>query len=328
MMDSMFATRRMLAACAGLVFALFVPLALGQTYPTKPVRMVLPFSPGGGTDILARLVAQGLTEAWGQTVIVDNRPGGGGAIAGRLVVNANPDGYTLYMPSGTIIAANPHIYPKLGHDPRKDLAPISIVATSPQVIVVRSDFRAKSVKELIALAKAKPGTIRYSSAGVGSQTHLAAESFAHHAGIDIVHVPYKSGGQSATAVLSGEVAFTVANVPVAVGHVKQGRMHALGVISLEPLDQLPGVPTVSETLPGFENEGWWPLMAPAGTPKAIIDKIQRDVARVLQAPDIRSRLQQLALEPVGSTSEAFARQLDAEFERWGRIVRERKLQGH
>ena len=159
-------------------------------------------------------------------VIVDNRPGGGGAIAGRLVANANPDGYTLYMPSGTIIAANPHIYPNLPYDPQKDLVPISIVATSPQVIVVRSDFPAKSVKDLIALAKAKPNTITFSSAGVGSQTHLAAESLAFAAGVEMMHVPYKSGGQSATAVLSGEVNFTVANVPVAVGHVKQGRMRA------------------------------------------------------------------------------------------------------
>src|SRR5690606_34943459 len=165
-MNRVFVPRRMAAACAGFVLALGGPLALGQDYPNKPVRMVLPFSPGGGTDILARLVAQGLTEAWGQTVIVDNRPGGGGAIAGRLVASANPDGYTLYMPSGTIITANPHIYPKLAYDPRKDLVPISIVATSPQVLVVRSEFSAKSVKDLIALAKAKPGTIKFSFAGV------------------------------------------------------------------------------------------------------------------------------------------------------------------
>ena len=320
--------RRFFAAVVSLVLALGASLALGQNYPNKPVRMVLPFSPGGGTDILARLVAQGLSDAWGNMVIVDNRPGGGGAIAGRLVANANPDGYTLYMPSGTIIAANPHIYPNLPYDPQKDLVPISIVATSPQVIVVRSDFPAKSVKDLIALAKAKPNTITFSSAGVGSQTHLAAESLAFAAGVEMMHVPYKSGGQSATAVLSGEVNFTVANVPVAVGHVKQGRMRALGVMSLKPVSQLPGVPTVSETLSGFENEGWWPLMAPAGTPKAVVEKIQRDVAKVMKVPDVGARLQQLALDPVGSTPEEFARQLKEETERWGKIVRQRKLQAN
>lgn len=320
--------RRFLAAFVSLMLACGASFAAAQGYPNKPVRLVLPFSPGGGTDILARLVGQGLTDAWGQMVIVDNRPGAGGAIAGRLVANASPDGYTLYMPSGTIIAANPHIYPKLPYNPQKDLVPITIVASSPQVIVVRADFPAKTLKDLIAMAKAKPKTITFSSAGVGSQTHLAAESLAFAAGIDMTHVPYKSGGQSATAVLSGEVNFTVANVPVAVGHIKQGRMRALGVLSLKPDSQLPGVPTVSETLPGFENEGWWPLMAPAGTPKAIIEKIQRDVAKVLQAPDVRSRLQQLALDPIGSTPEEFARQLKAETERWGKIVRERKLQAN
>ena len=320
--------RRFFAAFVWLGLAFGASLALGQVYPNKPVRLVLPFSPGGGTDILARLAAQGLSDVWGHMVIVDNRPGGGGAIAGRLVANANPDGYTLYMPSGTIIAANPHIYPNLPYNPQKDLVPITIAATSPQVIVLRSDSPAKTLKDLIAMAKAKPNTITFSSAGVGSQTHLAAESLAFTAGVDMTHVPYKSGGQSATAVLSGEVNFTVANVPVAVGHIKQGRMRALGVMSLKPVSQLPGVPTVSETLPGFENEGWWSLMAPAGTPKAVVEKIQRDVAKVLHSSDAKAKLQQLALDPIGSTADEFARQLKAETERWGRIVRQRKLQAN
>lgn len=300
--------------------------ATAQGYPNKPVRIVLPFSPGGATDILARLAGQGLSEAWGQAVIVDNRPGAGGAIAGSLVAKANPDGYTLYMPSGTIVTANPHIYPKLSYSPQKDLMPISNLASSPQVIVVRPDFPAKTVKDLIALAKAKPRTITFSSAGVGSQTHLAAENFAFATGADLTHVPYKSGGQAATAVLSGEVNFTTANVPVAVGHIKQGRMRALAVTSLKRVSQLPDVPTISDTIPGFENLGWWALMAPAGTPKTVIEKIRRDVVKVLQSPEVSARLQQLGMDVIGNTPAEFAGQLKVETERWAQVVRQRKLQ--
>lgn len=300
--------------------------AAAQGYPVKPVRVVLPFSPGGATDILARIAGQALSEAWGQPVIVDNRPGAGGAIAGSLVTRSNPDGYTLYMPSGTIVTANPHIYPKLPYDPEKDLVPITNLASSPQVIVVQPGFPAKTVKDLIAMAKAKPKAITFSSAGVGSQTHLAAESFAFAAGIDLMHVPYKSGGLAANAVLSGEVNFTPANVPVAVGHVNQGKLRALAVTSRMRVRQLPDVPTVDEAIPGFENLGWWALMAPAGTPKAIIEKIQRDAVKMLHSADVRARLDQLGMDPIGNTPADFARQLRQESAQWAKIVRERKLQ--
>lgn len=311
---------------SALAVLLGMSFAAAQSYPAKPVRVVLPFSPGGATDILARIVRQVLSEAWGQPVIVDNRPGAGGAIAGGLVAKANPDGYTLYMPSGTIITANPHIYPKLPYSPEKDLAPITNLASSPQVIVVQPGFAAKTVKDLIAMAKARPKTITFSSAGVGSQTHLASESFAFAAGIDVMHVPYKSGGLAATAVLSGEVNFTTANVPVAVGHINQGRMRALAVTSRKRISQLPDVPTVDDTIPGFENLGWWALMAPTGTPKAVIEKIQRDVVKMLQSPEVRARLDQLGMDPIGNSPADFAKQLRQESREWAKIVRERRLQ--
>ncbi len=310
-----------------LAVLLGTSFAAAQGYPAKPVRVVLPFSSGGATDILARIAGQALSEAWGQSVIVDNRPGAGGAIAGSLVARANPDGYTLFMPSGTIITANPHIYPKLPYNPEKDLVPITNLASNPQVIVVQAGFAAKTVKDLIAMAKAKPQTITFSSAGVGSQTHLASESFAFAAGFDAMHVPYKSGGLAANAVLSGEVNFTTANVAVAVGHINQGsRMRALAVTSRKRISQLPDVPTVDETIQGFENLGWWALMAPTGTPKAVIEKIQRDVVKMLQSPDVRARLDQLGMDPIGSSPADFARQLRQESAQWSKIVRERKLQ--
>lgn len=311
---------------SALAVLLGMSFAAAQSYPAKPVRVVLPFSPGGATDILARIVRQVLSEAWGQPVIVDNRPGAGGAIAGGLVAKANPDGYTLYMPSGTIITANPHIYPKLPYSPEKDLAPITNLASSAQVIVVQPGFAAKTVKDLIAMAKARPKTITFSSAGVGSQTHLASESFAFAAGIDVMHVPYKSGGLAATAVLSGEVNFTTANVPVAVGHINQGRMRALAVTSRKRISQLPDVPTVDDTIPGFENLGWWALMAPTGTPKAVIEKIHRDVVKMLQSPEVRARLDQLGMDPIGNNPADFAKQLRQESREWAKIVRERRLQ--
>jgi len=318
--------RRFSAAFVSILALLCASFATAQSYPHKPVRIVLPFSPGGATDILARIMGQTLSGAWGQSVIVDNRPGAGGAIAGSIVAKANPDGYTLYMPSGTIITANPHIYPKLAYNPEKDLMPISNLASSPQVIVVQPDFAARTVKELIALAKAKPRAISFSSAGVGSQTHLAAESFAFAAGIDLMHVPYKSGGLAANAVLSGEVNFTMANVPVAVGDIKQGRMRALAVTTRQRVSQLPDVPTIGDTIPGFENLGWWALMAPAGTPKAVIEKIQRDVVKALHSREVSGRLDQLGMDAIGNTPAEFARQIRQESEQWARIVRERKLQ--
>ena len=314
------------ALVSTLAVLLGMSFTAAQSYPAKPVRVVLPFSPGGATDILARIVRQVLSEAWGQPVIVDNRPGAGGAIAGSLVARANPDGYTLYMPSGTIITANPHIYPKLPYNPEKDLVPITNLASSPQVIVVQPGFAAKTVKDLIAMAKARPKTITFSSAGVGSQTHLASESFAFAAGIDVMHVPYKSGGLAATAVLSGEVNFTTANVPVAVGHINQGRMRALAVTSRKRISQLPDVPTVDDTIPGFENLGWWALMAPTGTPKAVTEKIQRDVVKMLQSPEVRAHLDQLGMDPIGNSPADFAKQLRHESGQWAKIVRERGLQ--
>lgn len=212
------------------------------------------------------------------------------------------------------------------YDAIKDFTPVIQFVSVPLMMAAGPSLPAKTVKDLIAVAKARPKTITFSSAGVGSQTHLASESFAFAAGIDIMHVPYKSGGLAATAVLSGEVNFTTANVPVAVGHINQGRMRALAVTSRKRISQLPDVPTVDDTIPGFENLGWWALMAPTGTPKAVTEKIQRDVVKMLQSPEVRARLDQLGMDPIGNSPADFAKQLRQESGQWAKIVRERGLQ--
>ncbi|HXF68021.1 MAG TPA: tripartite tricarboxylate transporter substrate binding protein [Burkholderiales bacterium] len=300
--------------------------AHSQAYPAKPVRIIVPFSPGGATDIVTRLLAQKYTEMWGQSIVVDNRAGASGNIGAELAAKSAPDGYTLFMTSGSIVTANQHMFKKLGWNPEKDLIPITLTASGPQVVVVHPTFRAKTVKELIAIAKANPKSITFGSAGFGTQTHLAAENFIYTAGIDVVHVPYKGEGPALVDVVSGQIIFLTPNLSAAIGFVQQGRLRALGVTSKTRSPQLPDVPAVAETLPGFENLGWFGLMAPANTPKAIIDKIYQDTVKVLQHPDVRKRLEEIGMVPGGNSPEAFAKQIQEEAVRWGKIIRERKLQ--
>ncbi|MCW5604257.1 MAG: tripartite tricarboxylate transporter substrate binding protein [Burkholderiales bacterium] len=307
-------------------FVLAVSPAVAQSYPVKPVRVIVPFAPGGATDILARIVGQGLSEIWTYPVVIDNRPGAGGAIGGGLVAKANPDGYTLFMPSGTIVTANPFIFPNLPYSPSRDLVPITNLASNPQVIVVSPSLPAKTLKDFIALAKAKPNSLSFSSSGVGSQVHLGGESFVYAAGIEAVHVPYKSGGQASTAVLSGEVQFTTASISTVIGLIKQGKLRALGVTSRERVQQLPEVPAVAETLPGFENLGWFGLMAPAGTPSAVIKRIQQDSISVLRSTNVQARLKDLGMDTIGNSPDEFGKAIASESGMWAKIVKGRKLQ--
>ena len=306
--------------------ALIPVAATAQVFPAKAVRIIVPFSPGGATDIVTRLVAQKLSEVWGQQVVVDNRAGAGGNIGGELVARSAPDGYTIFMTSGSIITANQHIYKKMPFDPAKDLVPVTNVASGPQVLIVTPSFPPKTIKELIALAKAHPYQISYGSAGFGTQTHLAAENFLYAAKIEVLHVPYKGEAPAIVDTMAGQVPLSTPNLAAAINYIQQGKLRALGVTSKHRSPQLPAVPAVAETLPGFENLGWFGFVVAAGTPKDIIDKIYRDTGKLLEAADIKSRFDGLGMVPVGNSPAEFTRYVHEETDRWAKIVRERKLQ--
>ncbi|MGZ5034940.1 MAG: Bug family tripartite tricarboxylate transporter substrate binding protein [Usitatibacter sp.] len=296
-----------------------------QSWPTKPVKIVVPFAAGGATDVVARLLGQKLTEAWGQSVIVEDRAGAGGNIGADVVAKSPPDGYTLLMTSGSIVTANPHIYKAMSFDPAKDLVPITNVATGPQVIVVNGDVPVKDLRELIAMAKASPGKVNYGSAGVGTQTHLAFENFLYAAGVDMTHVPYKGESAVITDLMGGQIQAATPNLGAAMGFIKDGKLHALAVTSRERNAQLPDVPAASEILPGFENAGWFGLMAPAGTPKDVIEKIHRDSAKILQSEEFRAKLAQQGMVPVANTPAEFGAAIREESARWAKVVAQRRL---
>jgi tripartite-type tricarboxylate transporter receptor subunit TctC len=305
---------------------LLVPaMAWSQAWPQKPVKMVVPFAAGGATDVVARLLAQKLGEAWGQTVIVENRAGAGGNIGADAVAKSPPDGYTILMASGSIVTANPYMYKSLSFDPAKDLVPITNVATGPQVIAVSTQVPAKDLAEFIAYAKANPKKINFGSAGIGTQTHLAAENFAHSAGIDLTHVPYKGESAALTDLVGGQIQLATPNYGAAIGFIRDGKIRALAVTSRERYPQLPEVPAASEVLPGFENAGWFGLLAPAGTPRDVIDRIQKDSARILMSEEFKARLAQMGMAPVGNSPAEFASAIRDESGRWAKIIKERGL---
>ena len=297
-----------------------------DVYPVRPVRIIVPFAPGGATDIVARLVGQKLNEGWGQPVVVDNRAGAGGNIGGDIAAKSNPDGYTLFMTSGSIVTANQHMYAKMPFSPEKDLVAVTNVASGPQAIVVNPSNPAKTLKEFIAMAKAKPKSMTFGSAGVGTQTHLAAENFIYASGIDVTHVPYKGEGPAVSDLVGGQIQFVTPNLSAAIAFVNTGKLRALAVTSKERSPQLPNVPAVAETLPGFENLGWFGFMVPTGTPKAVIAKVHADTVKALGGADLRKRITEIGMTTVGNTSEEFAKDIKAESERWAKIIKERNLQ--
>jgi tripartite-type tricarboxylate transporter receptor subunit TctC len=313
---------RRLAAIALLAL---VPLASGAAWPDKPVKIVVPFAAGGTTDIVARLLAQKLAESWNQSVVIENKAGAGGNIGADVVAKSPADGYTLLMTSGSIVTANPHMYKSLTYDPARELVGITNVATGPQVIAVAGDSPFRELKDLIAFAKANPKKVNFGSAGVGTQTHLAAENFAHSAGIDVTHVPYKGESQAITDLIGGQIQFATPNLGAAVAHIQQGRLRALAVTSAARSDQLPGVPSASEVLPGFENAGWFGLMAPAGTPREVIDRVRKDSAVILLSDEFRAKLAQQGMTPVANSPAEFAAAIREESARWAKVIRERGL---
>ena len=316
-----------LVASALCAVAIGPVAAQSSAWPIKQVRIVVPFPAGGTTDVVARILGQRLQEAWGQTVIVENKTGAGGNIGAVEVAKAANDGYTLLMASGSIVTVNPHIYAKMPFDAAKDFAPITNVAQGPMVIVVGPNVAAKNITELIALAKAKPGVLNFGSAGIGSQVHMAGENFLHTAGIDLKHVPYKGESLALTDVAGGSVEMVPGNLAAMLPFIKAGKVRALGVTGAERSPAAPDIPTVGESgLPGFVNVGWFGLLAPAGTSKDIIDKVQRDSATILATDDTRQRLLAVGMTPVANNPAQFADAIRAESATWAKVVRERKIQ--
>lgn len=314
-----------LLALGALIAAPWTGVSAQEAWPTKPVRIVVPFSPGGSTDVIARMVGQKLSELWGQPVTIENRAGAGGNVGADLVAKSPGDGYTLLFASGSI-TINPQLYKNMPFDTRKDLVPITNVASGPMLVVVPESSPARSVKELIAMAKAKPGSINFGSAGVGSQVHLAAENFANAAGIDIVHVPYKGEAPAYTDLIGKQTQMMVGNFAAASALLGNGRLRALAVTGKQRSPLLPDVPTVAESgVPGFENTGWFGLFAPAGLPPAVLAKIQRDTVKVIASTDTKARLYVQGMTPVGNTPAEFAKAMDEEGERWAQVVKNRKL---
>ncbi len=311
----------------GIVLALVASTALAQSWPQKPVRVIVPFAPGGASDLMPRLVGEKLQTLWGQPVLMENRPGAAGNIGMEAGAKSPPDGYTLLSaPNGNLVV-NPHMYSKLAYDVFKDLAPVTRISAVQNVLVVHPDVPASSVKELVALARAKPGTLNFASPGNGSQAHVAVELLKMQLGLDLVHVPYQGVGPAVKDLLGGRINVMVAQVPSALPHIKAGKLRALGVASAAPLAALPEVPTIASAapLPGFEAVSWYALMAPAGTPKEVVEKIHADVAKVLQMPDVRERLAGMGAEPSGESPAELAARIKAEYDRWGDVVRKANI---
>jgi tripartite-type tricarboxylate transporter receptor subunit TctC len=310
---------------AFLAFALVAAHASAQGWPQKPVKFIVPFPPGGATDISARLLGERLTQIWGQQVIIENRGGAGGGVGAAEAARATPDGYTLFFPSGSVVTANQHIYAKMNYDPVKDFVPVTKVVSGPQVLTVPASSPYKTVKDLIDAARAEPGKLTFGHAGIGSQTHLAAENFVWQAKMDAIAVPYKGEGPGLAAHVGGETNFFVGNMAAAIGHINSGRLRALGVTSKTEAPQLPGVPPIAKTIPGFENTGWFGIVAPTGTPNEVIQKVYQDTKKALEDSTMKGRFYAQGLAPVGNSPEQLAKELKEEIALWERVVRERKI---
>ena len=308
------------------VLALTAPSAMAQQYPSKPIVLVVPFAPGGTSELISRLVAQKLTERLGQQVVVENRPGAAGNIAMEQVARAAPDGYTLILGHIGTLAVNPAMFPKLPYDAIKDFAPVSLIAAVPNIVTVNPAVPAKTLKEFLDLARAKPGSINYGSAGNGSAGHLAMEYLKRIAKADMVHVPYKGTGPMLTDLLAGQTQATFTGSSPLIPHIKSGKLRALAVGSAVRIPSLPEVPTVAESgFAGFETAQWYGIIAPAKTPPAIIQKLSVEIAQVMKQPDVIARLSGDGTVMIGSTPNEFAAYISKEMKRWGEVVHDANI---
>jgi tripartite-type tricarboxylate transporter receptor subunit TctC len=309
--------RCFLAACAAI---LFCGAAVAQDYPVRPVKIIVPFPAGGSNDIIARIVAQKLAERSGQTFIVENRGGAGGNIGAEAVASAEADGYTLLLTAPPPLTINASLYKKLPFDPAKAFAPVALVASVPIVLVVNPSVAAKNVGELIALAKAKPGTLNFGSSGIGSTNHLAGELLKTMAGIDIVHVPYRGAAPAMNDLLAGQIPFMFDNMPAVLPQIQGKAINAIAVAGAKRADALPDVPTVAETVPGFEASSWFGLVAPAKSPAPVLAKLSSELEIILKMPDVKKRLAELGAEPGTVFGPAFGQFMTDETTKWGKII--------
>lgn len=320
------ARRFCIAAAVGLL-ACGAPLAqtASETYPAKPIRFILPFPPGGGTDILGRIIAERLSTNLGQPVVLENRGGAGGNVGAEAAAKSAPDGYTIVLVAPSL-AISPSLYTKMNYDPVKDLAPISLVGTVPNVLITHPSLPAQTLAEFIALAKARPGAMNFGSGGSGTSNHLAGELFNTVAGVKLVHIPYKGVNLAMNDVLGGQIHLVVIGIPAAAPHIRAGRLRALGVIAPQRSPALPEVPTVAEAgMPNFDVTTWYGVLAPAGTPRPVIARLNAELVRVMHAPDLKERLASTGTEPKTSTPDEFADYIKQEIGKWGKVVREAGL---
>jgi len=295
-------------------------------FPTKPVRWIIPLPPGGSLDLIARIVGNKLSQVWGRPIVVDNRPGAATIIGTQIAAEANPDGYTEAFLVSATLTSNPSLHKHLPYDPQKSFIPITVVASTSQLLVENPALPPKTVTELIAYAKARPGKLNYGSAGVGGSLHLAMELLKSMTGIDVVHIPYRGGPPAVRDLEGGRIALLFFNTPAALPHVRSGRVRALGISSLKRSPLLPGVPTISESgVPGFQTSVWYGLLAPTGTPKSIIRKVHDDVVAVIARPEVRRKLLAIGADPVGDTPKDFARLIKVETAKWARIIRAARI---
>ncbi|MEO7727042.1 MAG: tripartite tricarboxylate transporter substrate binding protein [Burkholderiales bacterium] len=314
-----FATRGLLlAALCGPVAALHA-----QDYPVKPIRIIAQFTAGSSTDILARIVAQKIGQDWNQQVVVDNRPGAGGVVGTEIGAKAPPDGYTLTMAVSSAFGINPTLYPNTSYNVLRDFAPISNLGLTPQTLVANPASAFKSVKDFVAAAKDKPGQINFASLGNGSTSHLSMEMFRAAADIKINHVPFKGSAEAHTALIGGQVPVMFDAIPATLPHIKSGRLRGLGIATLKRSQFLPELPTIAESgYPGFEAVGWIGIAAPAKTPNAILDKLNAEMVKIINAPDVQERLATLAFTPVGDTRAQFAAFMKSEIAKWGKAIKD------
>ncbi len=319
----------MIGRCVmGMSLLAWSALSLAQNaYPTKPIRIIVAYTPAGATDILARAVGQKMTEAWGQPVIVENRPGANGNIGTEVAARATPDGYTLLMVTAGTHGVNPGLYRKLPWDAVKDFAPVSLVAVVPNIMVVNNSVPVKNVKELIAYLKASPGKYSYGSPGLGSTAHMSMELFKSMTGVDIVHIPYKGSAGVLQDLIAGQIIVTIDNMPPYLPQVKAGKIRALAVSPAKRSPAIPDVPTIAEGgVTGYDAVAWFGLVAPAGTPKAIVDKLAAETQKILKMPDVAERLSGLGAEPVGSTPAEFSAFIKVEIAKWAQVIKDAKVE--
>lgn len=291
-------------------------------YPARPIRMIVPSAPGSGPDIMARSIGQKMTDAWGQQVVIDNRTGAGGVIGSDAAAKAAPDGYTLIMGNAGSHAVNVSLHAKLPYDPLRDFTPVTLVSSAPNLLIVNPALPVHTVKDLIAYARARPGALSFSSGGNGSTAHLSGELLGTLAGLRIVHVPYKGAPAGVLAVISGEVAFALPNIPPALPHAKTGKLRALAVTTAKRSPAVPDLPTIAESgLPGYEATAWFGVLAPAGTPRVIVDRLNALIVKALRTPEMKERLLADGAEAIGSTPEEFAAVMRRDIAKWAEVVK-------